>query len=285
MSKTTDSIAKTRKARHKRGINPGFKQALEDVFIAAGKDGTDIDAAIRHAAEKGEKTETLSEKTLANELDGLLGGVFVYALKHQGGCWLSREDDGLWQIDDRGAALRKIIRVEMDRAPKMQRGSAVSGVEILMRYGVLTDFEDGWDGLPELAGLPDGRVLNLKSGKTRAGSRYDRITKRLGVVPESGTPKRWLEFLNESLPVDGLKENVAFLKRWCGYTLTGHNREHKFLLLLGSGGNGKSTFLNVLETILGSYLRRLAERIFVWQHARSPSMAGTNCQCTVRGYR
>ena len=228
-------------------------QRQREAAIAAGLDPGEVDATIKSAGEGGAAAETLSEKTLANKLDPSLDGRFCYALELQGGVWLRREADGLWQIDGRGAALRKIIREHMDSAPKMQRGSAVSGVETLMRYGSLTDFEGGWDADPDIAGLPSGLVLDLKSGATRPGSRYDRITNRLGAVPKNGTPQRWLQFLVESLPEDAPVENINFLKRWCGYTLTGHNTEHKFLLLLGSGGNGKSTFLNVLETIMGGY--------------------------------
>ena len=204
-------------------------------------------------ATAAQPTKPLTEKTLANLLDAALDGRFTYALKHQGGAWLRREVDGLWEPDENGAALRKIIRESMDAAPQMQKGSAVSGVEVLMRYGSLTDFEGGWDTAPETCGLPGGQVLDLKTGATRPGSRHDRITNRLGAVPESGAPERWLQFLNESLPLDGLEENVGFIKRWCGLTLTGHNREHKFLLLLGSGGNGKSTFLTMLENLMGDY--------------------------------
>ena len=227
-----------------------------EAAIAAGLDPAEVDTTISSATAAGAKAaaaETLSEKTLANELDASLAGRFTYAIEQPGGGWLRRLEAGLWEPDKNGAGLRKIIREHMDSAPKMQRGSAVSGVETLMRYGALTDFEGGWDADPELAGLPTGKVLDLKSGATRPGSRDDRITTRLGAFPKNGTPQRWLQFLIESLPLDGPVENVNFLKRWCGYTLTGHNREHKFLLLMGSGGNGKSTFLNVLETIMGAY--------------------------------
>ena len=233
-------------------------QPQREAAIAAGLDPGEVDATIKSAGEGGAAAEPLSEKTLANKLDLLLDGRFCYALELQGGVWLRREADGLWQIDKNGAALRKIIREQMDNAPRMQRGSAVSGVETFMRYGDLTDFEGGWDTDPDVAGLPTGQVLDLNSGATRPGSRHDKITNRLGAVPKNGTPQRWLQFLIESLPEDNQVENVNFLKRWCGYTLTGHNTEHKFLLLLGSGGNGKSTFLNVLETILGSYFVGLA---------------------------
>ena len=103
--------------------------------LASGLPPAEADATIRSARTAGAKAaaaETLSEKTLANELDLSLDGRFCYALEHQGGSWLRREADGLWQPDKNGAALRKIIREHMDSAPKMQRGSAVSGVETLL---------------------------------------------------------------------------------------------------------------------------------------------------------
>ena len=139
-------------------------------------------------ATAAQPTKPLTEKTLANLLDAALDGRFTYALKHQGGAWLRREVDGLWEPDENGAALRKIIRESMDAAPQMQKGSAVSGVEVLMRYGSLTDFEGGWDTAPETCGLPGGQVLDLKTGATRPGSRHDRITNRLGAVPRKWSP-------------------------------------------------------------------------------------------------
>lgn len=41
------------------------------------------------------------------------------------------------------------------------------------------------------------------------------------------------------------------LLEYCGYCLTRDTRQQKFLILVGSGGSGKSTLIRLLETILG----------------------------------
>ena len=107
-------------------------------------------------------------------------------------------------------------------------------------------------------GTPDQRVLDLRSGEIRAATPDDRISRRLGFVPDtSRKATQWLRFLDETVPVEDKAASVAFLQRWCGYTLTGYNREHKFLFLLGNGGNGKGTFRDVLAAVMGEYYRGL----------------------------
>ena len=46
---------------------------------------------------------------------------------------------------------------------------------------------------------------------------------------------------------------IAFLQRAVGYTLTGATGEQCLFLLYGSGANGKSVFLDVLNALLGEY--------------------------------
>ena len=62
---------------------------------------------------------------------------------------------------------------------------------------------------------------------------------------------RWIQFLNEATGKDaGL---IKFLQQWCGYGLTGLTREHALVFVYGPGGNGKSVFLNVVQTIMKDY--------------------------------
>jgi putative DNA primase/helicase len=46
---------------------------------------------------------------------------------------------------------------------------------------------------------------------------------------------------------------MAFLRRVCGYALTGITREHALFFLYGTGANGKSVFLNTVISIFGDY--------------------------------
>ena len=46
---------------------------------------------------------------------------------------------------------------------------------------------------------------------------------------------------------------IAFLQRWCGYSLTGDTREQKFVFIYGDGGNGKGIFVGTIAGILHDY--------------------------------
>jgi putative DNA primase/helicase len=51
----------------------------------------------------------------------------------------------------------------------------------------------------------------------------------------------------------GNENLIAFLQRAIGYSLTGAIREHVLFILYGTGRNGKSTFLNTILSMLGTY--------------------------------
>jgi putative DNA primase/helicase len=80
----------------------------------------------------------------------------------------------------------------------------------------------------------------------------DQITKSTAVAPaDRGDCALWLKFLKEA--TDGFHELIRFLQQSCGYALTGVTKEHALVFVYGSGGNGKSVFLNVLTSILKDY--------------------------------
>jgi putative DNA primase/helicase len=59
----------------------------------------------------------------------------------------------------------------------------------------------------------------------------------------------WLRCLNDWFPDDPDSQNL--LQEWFGYCLTSDTAHHKFLFLIGPPRTGKSTILNVLQTLLG----------------------------------
>jgi P4 family phage/plasmid primase-like protien len=108
-------------------------------------------------------------------------------------------------------------------------------------------------------GLDNARqVIDLKTGKVRCALRSDYITKSLNVnyLGDTSQATRWLEFLNQIF--DGDEEMIIWMKRWCGYLLTGSTAEHIFLFCYGIGSNGKSVFAEVLRYILQDYSRAIA---------------------------
>ena len=46
-------------------------------------------------------------------------------------------------------------------------------------------------------------------------------------------------------------DDIAFLKDWCGLALLGINKPHVIVILVGTAGAGKSTFVKVLTEIIG----------------------------------
>jgi putative DNA primase/helicase len=61
----------------------------------------------------------------------------------------------------------------------------------------------------------------------------------------------WLKVLRDATL--GVEQMITYLQRVAGYCLTGLTTEHALFFIYGSGGNGKSVFLNTLVHILGDY--------------------------------
>lgn len=119
-------------------------------------------------------------------------------------------------------------------------------------------------------------TLDLQTGILRPHAQTDLLTKCLSTPcdPDATCPT-WERFLwrimggtdpaqdSEDAPVLVLEERyhaderahrlIAYLQRAIGYTLTGQTREQCLFLLHGTGANGKSTFLEILQALLEEY--------------------------------
>jgi P4 family phage/plasmid primase-like protien len=99
-------------------------------------------------------------------------------------------------------------------------------------------------------------TIDLRTGKLRVHDPKDRITKLAPVTydPAAQCP-RWLEFLD--MIMVGRKNLTSFIQRAVGASLTGVTSDKAMFILFGPGGdNGKSTMVEVIEMLLGSYARR-----------------------------
>jgi len=113
------------------------------------------------------------------------------------------------------------------------------------------DLGEGWDANPWLLGVRNG-VVDLRTGKLRAGSPSDRITRHIEIDfdPDALCP-RWIRFLDEVFGGDAAL--IDFVHRAVGYSLTGTTTEQVLFLCHGQGSNGKSVFLRLMRLILGPY--------------------------------
>jgi P4 family phage/plasmid primase-like protien len=115
------------------------------------------------------------------------------------------------------------------------------------------------DADPFKVGINNGReIVELRTGLARAAQQSDYITKSINVDSFGDSEKavRWKAFLSQVFCDDA--ELVEWIKRWCGYMLTGSTREQIFLFFYGVGANGKSVLGDMLRHILGDYARAIS---------------------------
>lgn len=95
-------------------------------------------------------------------------------------------------------------------------------------------------------------TVNVTNGKSHEHRREDYCSMIAGVGydTEAKCPqwKSWLAWASA-----GRADWVEHLQRAMGYALTGVTSEQVYWILYGEGANGKSTFLNVMEAIMGDY--------------------------------
>jgi putative DNA primase/helicase len=97
-------------------------------------------------------------------------------------------------------------------------------------------------------------ALDTKTGNLieHNPSHYLRTKSNIEWTPDARCD-RWLQFLDEIFANDTDKsEKIAFVQKWIGYCLTTDNSQHKFVWMVGSGGNGKSVLLAILSHLVGS---------------------------------
>jgi putative DNA primase/helicase len=107
------------------------------------------------------------------------------------------------------------------------------------------------DGNIDVVGCENGSMLDLITGsRVPNGTGY--LTRKLGASLEASTScLEWTKFLTRIF--DGDPDLIGFVQRALGYTLTGSVAEQCMFILIGTGANGKSTFLKALHHLFGDY--------------------------------
>lgn len=98
----------------------------------------------------------------------------------------------------------------------------------------------------------DGITLNLKTGKGKDPCFKNLITKKSRFIYEKNADcPIWKMFLMQIFNNDF--DLIHFIQKAMGYALSGDVSEQCLFILWGTGANGKSTFLNVLQYLFGDY--------------------------------
>jgi putative DNA primase/helicase len=215
--------------------------------------------------------ETAGARLPATQLDWALRfASWKSWLKYVHGIGWHVWDDQRWKHDDDGLALLEYTRMVKDAWPVLQQ--ITDTTERKKAFLALTAAEKAnfADGVlrfasvqPEMAvaasALDSNRMLlnvangtlNLNTMELRPHSSDHNITKvcRGGWKPELGETK-WSKFMAEILPTTEIRD---FVQRLMGSALTGRVRDHILPILTGTGGNGKTTFIEVVLDAVGDY--------------------------------
>ncbi len=229
------SIAKT----------PAISQDGNDLAV---KNLTDLGNAKRLVARHGDKIRFSfawkkwffwDGKTWSTDVNGQILRLAKDTVKH-----IYEEAAKITDIFQRQAAARWAVSSESERRLNAMVALAQSEPDIPISPQEL-------DTNPDLLNCFNGTV-DLKTGKLKPHDPKDFITKIIPVKyqPEAVCPL-WLEFLETIF--DWNYDLIGFLQRAAGYSLTGDTSEQCLFLLHGYGANGKSTFLNIINHLLGDY--------------------------------
>lgn len=170
-------------------------------------------------------------------------------------------EKGYWKrLEDRADVLHKIA---------VYRGKSVyKPKQIKDLFEILKDFL----AKSETDLAPDRNLICLRNGTldTRMyrlvpHSPAHKLTNKLDIDWDpAASCHRWLAFLDQIFVNDPDKlTKIQFLKEWFGYCLLPDVSQHKFLWLVGAGGNGKSVLLSILTALVGTgnvshaYMERL----------------------------
>lgn len=96
------------------------------------------------------------------------------------------------------------------------------------------------------------KTIKLKNGEAYEPKQDDLLTKKsLFVYDKEAKCPTWEMFLMQIFNND--LDLIHFVQKAFGYTLSGDVSEQCMFILFGSGANGKSTLLNVIQNLFGDY--------------------------------
>ncbi|MDO8795388.1 MAG: phage/plasmid primase, P4 family [Vicinamibacterales bacterium] len=219
-----------------------------------------------------DETAKPTEAAFAQRFAAQYGGEFKYDVRRK--VWLHYQTPR-WRVDPGKTVRRKALSFVRQRQAEALASTDYEMRAKQLKFALQAESKNGldhvvsmaewqpemmdlgnqWDHDPWLLGVPNG-VVDLRTGKLRAGDPADRLTMICGVPydPNAACP-RWWQFLSEVFEDD--VDIVDFVFQLCGYMLTGRTTEQILIICYGPGANGKSRFLGALKAVFGDYAATL----------------------------
>lgn len=161
-------------------------------------------------------------------------------------------DDGKDKADE----LKAVLKAQIDNVKRVSnkagKDAMISELHELHDFPVINDEFDTQERLLNT----DSGVVDLTTGEIKPFDRKLMLSKNTNCGVDYGTPETWLKFLHDIFkradPTE-TEELIDTIQMALGEALTGRTNKEHFFILYGSGSNGKSTFLRVVNDVFGDY--------------------------------
>jgi putative DNA primase/helicase len=174
-----------------------------------------------------------------------------------------------WVADDRldrFATVRMLCRDAAASAEDAREAKRLSSAKTVAAVVSLAQSDSSlvlpssaWDADALALNTPDS-LVDLRTGATRARHR-DFLTQVTRVAPSDAECPAWKRFIDAVFLGD--LEMVEFVQRLLGYLLTADRSEQKLFFFFGLGANGKSTLIDLVSWILGTYAIKLPATVLM----------------------
>lgn len=183
-------------------------------------------------------------------------------------------DGQRWVLDDAAAArmahetVRAIVREavggdpdDLQQAIRWQKTSEANArirslLDIASQLEGLSISQEAFDTQPHLVNFTNG-TMDIKKSEFREARASDKITRLAGCEWDpAATAPRFTQFISEV--VGGDEDDARYLQKLAGYIMLGDRREQRLQILIGDGGDGKSTFIETVKRLMGDYQTTLA---------------------------
>lgn len=259
-----------------RKLDKAARAAAQEAAQSAANAAPEVDDV---PPEAGPDLPAMTDLGNAGVLVERVGSDFRWCGAMPGNGWMVWEGSR-WASDDTkritraaaqlGAHWRQVGFVERD--PGLQRtilkhasksesaGGIRAAIELASADQRIVLRREAFDANDWLFNTPDA-TFDLQHVTRHQPAQGDYITKIAGVSagPVSNCPI-WITFLDRIMGGD--EDMVAFLRRTAGYCLTGSTAEQCMFIAYGRGANGKSTFMSILQYIMGDYAKQTPVETF-----------------------
>lgn len=177
-------------------------------------------------------------------------------------CWV--RDDHLTAYD----CARQVARLAAANEPTIKQQRAICSARTINAILTIAKSDpqlvlsaDRWDADPFDLNTPSG-VIDLRTGRMRPLQLEQYFTKCATTRPDFKAARpTWDRFLKDVFLGD--RAMIEFVQRMVGYLLTGDRSEQKIFFLQGVGANGKSTLVDFIGRMVGSYSLKLPAHVLM----------------------